>query len=563
MSTRSGSALGMGTAAYHVQQDFVFTPPVLPRLRTGIQWLRMPDGVQFDGGPQREVLRGPAARELLPHLLTLLDGGRDVAGLAEAVGCEVCVIERVVSLLHVRGLLEEGGGLPGPTGAAPSALALARLGASTGVDRNAAQIRDRLAAAWVAVHGPVQATAPLADALMQSGVGGVVSAGPDAGEADLAVALLGPHGIPCGAAEQLHEQYARTESPFLPWFVAGSVSVIGPLLTPELDLCLRCLHQELGADDEVFTSSLHGGPLTASRTQAHTGLIVREILALLAQAPPPLSPLGATRYDVDDWTSEHSMPNSSPRCQRCRPRSAVKASEDGPMAVALRYHQAIRKPPRHRMTPKDLLQALDPRFVTWAQERRQWPSARLVHLPALSLPVTADQGSLDLTGLAVLLGLTAGLRSNSEDALDCWAPSAGNFGSPCLYLAACGIGGLADGVYGYDVHRHALALLGDLPTVDLLASDEPCAVVLISGDVSRLRRKYGPLALHLAGLDAGVTLAQIDFAAAALGRRITLHDDLSAPVVGALADACLIDAAQEPVTAVLTIAPLRPRPGGH
>ncbi|QWA26708.1 hypothetical protein KJK32_46000 (plasmid) [Streptomyces sp. JCM17656] len=463
MSTRNALALGMATAAHHAHRDFALIPPVLPRLRTGIQWLRLPDGVQFDGGPQREVLRGPAARELLPALLGLLDGDRDVAGLAEAVGCEVFVMKRVVNLLHVRGLLEDGGGLPDPSDAAPSALALARLGAATGVGRNAAQIRDRLAAARIAVHGSGQTTTLLVDALTQSGVGDVLGRGPDAGEVGLAISLLGPHGIPFRAANQLYEQYASAEVPFLPWFVAGAVSVIGPLLTPELDLCLRCLYQELGAGDEVFISPPSWGSLNASRMQAHTGLVVREVLALLAQAPPSLSSLGATRYDVDEWTSESSMPNSRPDCRRCRPRSAMEASEDGSRAAALRYQQAIRKPPRRRMTPKDRRQAMDPRFLAWAKERRQWPSARLVALPAVSLPGAAGRGASDLADLAVLLGLAAGLRHQAGDSPDCWAPSGGNFGSPCLYLAARGVGELADGVYGYDVHHHALALLGDLP----------------------------------------------------------------------------------------------------
>ncbi|MGW3150933.1 hypothetical protein ACWDG1_41130 [Streptomyces sp. NPDC001177] len=581
-------SVGTRTAFHHLHRDSLPVPPLLPRLRHGIRPVNLPDGIQFDGGPEREVLRGPATRRLLPRLLPLLNGARDVAELAEAVGSDAAVIERVVALLHIRGLLEEGG--PTPTGT-PSAQALARLGATTWVDSHAGQTLDRLATARVALHGAAPHLSVLAGALREAGTGTVVMGGPEPCPADLAVVLLGPHSMAGDAAERLSEAYARDSVALLPWFVAGPVSVIGPLLTPELDLCLSCLRLELrGADSTTL-------PGTADLwAETHGALACREVLALLAHVPPAHSPNGATRYDLGAWTTEQAMPTAHPSCPACHPQSAAAATEAhtshppsvpaagrpldaDPITVAARYHQAISKPALHRITPKAHLQSLDPRFRAWTKERRQWPSAALLPLPALPAPGTpwgpapdtgapAGPGAPALADLALLLGMTAGPRGPREN-LEFWAPSGGNLGSPCLYLAARGIDGLADGAYGYDALAHSLARLADLPAVDLLAGPHTSfAVLAMTGDVPRIQRKYGPFALNLACLDAGVALTQIETVAGLLGHRVTLHDDLPAPDVAALTDAFLIDSGREPVTAVLSLARAaaprcRQSPGQH
>lgn len=562
------------TAAHHLHRDPLPATPRLPRLRHGIRFVNLPDGIQFDGGPEREVLRGPATRTLLPRLLPLLDGAHDVAGLAEAVGREVALIERVLALLHLRGLLEEGSSAPVGT---PSAQALARLGATTWVDSHAGRTMGRLATARVVLHGPAPQLSGLAEALREAGMGTVVTGRQEPCPADLAVVLLGPHDLAGDQAERLSEAYARDSVAVLPWFVAGPVSVIGPLLTPELDLCLSCLRLELG-------SAANTTPPGAADpwTGIHGALACREVLALLARVPPAHSPDGATRYDLEAWTTERAMPTADLSCSTCYPRSAADApsapaAADAPSAavtdrppvadpvtVAARYHQAISKPALHRITPKARLQSLDPRFRDWAKERRQWPSAALVPLPALPTPGTpwgpapdagasAGPGAPALADLALLLGMTAGPRGPREN-LDFWAPSGGNFGSPCLYLAAWGIAGLADGAYGYDALAHSLARLADLPAVDFLTGPHTSGAVLaMTGDVPRIQRKYGPFALHLACLDAGVALTQIETVADLLGHRVTLHDDLPAPDLAALTDAFLIDTGREPVTAVLSL----------
>jgi hypothetical protein len=528
----------------------------MPRLRHGIRFLSLANGIQFDGGPEREVLRGPATVDLLPRLLPLLDGTRDVSRLAEAVSSKPAVIERVVALLHVRGLLEDG--VLDPT-STPTALALARLGATTWVDAHAGQTMNRLATARVALHGAAPHLSELAAALREAGVGMVLTTDAETCPADLAVVLLAPYGMAADQAEKLAEAYAADSVPVLPWFVADSVSVIGPLLTPELDLCLSCLRRELGDADNI--------PATGSAdawSGIHSALACREVLALLANVPPAHSPAGATRYDLEGRTAERAMPTAHRSCPTCRPESAAEEGT-GPVTLAARYHQAVSRPALHRVTPKAHLQSLNPRLQSLAKERRQWQSAALIPLPATPAAGTpwghapdagavGDSATPALADLALLLSMAAG-RRGSEESLQSWAPSGGNLGSPCLYVAARGIDGLADGAYGYDAIAHALARLGDLPAVDLVVGPHfPGSVLLMTGDVPRIQRKYGPFALNLACLDAGVAVTQIETVAGALGHRVTLHDDLPAPDVAALTEAFLIDSSREPVTAVLSVA---------
>ncbi|MEU2744025.1 hypothetical protein ABZ656_54610 [Streptomyces sp. NPDC007095] len=114
------------------------------------------------------------------------------------------------------------------------------------MDSHAGQTLDRLATARVVLHGPAPHLSGLAEALREAGTGTVVMGGPEPCPADLAVILLAPHDIAGEQAERLSEAYARDWVPLLPSFVAGPVSVIGPLLTPELDLCPSCLRLELG-----------------------------------------------------------------------------------------------------------------------------------------------------------------------------------------------------------------------------------------------------------------------------------------------------------------------------
>lgn len=399
-------SVGARSAAHHLSSAPLTGPPHLPRLRHGIRFLSLPDGIQFDGGPEREVLRGPATRTLLPLLLPLLDGTHDVAGLATAVGREAALVNRVLALLHLRGLLEEGG--PAPTGT-PAAQALARLGATTWVDSHAGQTLDRLATARVVLHGPAPHLSDLAEALREAGTGTVVMGGPERCPADLAVALLGPHDIAGEQTERLSKAYALDSVPLLPWFVEGPVSVIGPLLAPELDLCLSCLRLELGSAGNTTA------PQTADPwTGIHGALACREVLALLAHVPPARSPNGATRHDLEAWTTEQAMPTAHPSCPTCHPRSAPDVAEAhthrpgsvpaagqpldaGPVTLAARYHQAICKPARHRITPKAALQSLDPRFREWAKERRQWPSAPW--FPCWPCPPPAPGGIPHLTPL--------------------------------------------------------------------------------------------------------------------------------------------------------------------
>ncbi|MET7458044.1 hypothetical protein ABZT03_40610 [Streptomyces sp. NPDC005574] len=296
-------SVGARIAAHHLSRAPLPAPPHLPRLRHGIRFLSLPDGTQFDGGPEREVLRGPATRT--PAAASAPPDGRDPrCGLAAAVGREAALVNRVLALLHLRGLLEEGGSAP--TGR-PAAEALARLGATTWVNLT----QGRPWTDWRPPGWPRTAPTP-----HLSGLADALSEGRD-GNPGHGRVRAGPHDIAGEQTERLSQAYARDSVPLLPWFVEGPVSVIGPLLAFELDLSLGCLRLELGSAGNTTA------PGTADPwTGIHCALACRQVLALLAYVPPASSLNGATQHDLEAWTTEQDMPTAHPSCPTCHPRLA-------------------------------------------------------------------------------------------------------------------------------------------------------------------------------------------------------------------------------------------------
>lgn len=180
--------------------------------------------------------------------------------------------------------------------------------------------------------------------------------------------------------------------------------------------------------------------------------------------------------------------------------------------------------------------AAGPGFLDWDSQPdpfRRWQGAEQISLPlaADSLPAryvelfqpgAVTPVPLDLHSLGALLELSFGLSAWKQAGGDRWAlrcnPSSGNLHPTEAYVIAAGMAGLADGVYHYHSHDHALErrCAVSLPFQGLLLG--------LSSLHWREAWKYGERAFRYCQHDVGHALAAVRYAAAALGWRVRLLD---------------------------------------
>ena len=96
------------TMARAVEFDPQFQMPAQPRFPHELVVVPLEDGLLVEGTDVRQVLRGKATKNLLPHLLPLLDGTRTIGELKQALPqVPLTHISSAVALLYTRGLLED------------------------------------------------------------------------------------------------------------------------------------------------------------------------------------------------------------------------------------------------------------------------------------------------------------------------------------------------------------------------------------------------------------------------------------------------------------------------
>ena len=77
-----------------------------PRLAQGLEVVPLVDGIAVVNGGQPVLFQGRAATEVLVPLIAALDGELNAQGLAAALDMNVMHVERGLSLLAERGLIE-------------------------------------------------------------------------------------------------------------------------------------------------------------------------------------------------------------------------------------------------------------------------------------------------------------------------------------------------------------------------------------------------------------------------------------------------------------------------
>lgn len=150
-------------------------------------------------------------------------------------------------------------------------------------------------------------------------------------------------------------------------------------------------------------------------------------------------------------------------------------------------------------------------------------------------PEGATSPALTINEAAALLELSMGLSAWKEYGPDRWAlrcnPSSGNLHPTEAYLFACGIPGLADGLYHYVSRDHVLELRCATKPRPGAA---PGLWIGLSSVHWREAWKYGERAFRYCQLDAGHALGAVRYAAGALGLTARLIEDIDSRDLAAL-----------------------------
>jgi SagB-type dehydrogenase family enzyme len=274
-------------------------------------------------------------------------------------------------------------------------------------------------------------------------------------------------------------------------------------------------------------------------------MLVVETIYLLSRISFLATGLNVTRYNLRSWDTQRLRLPKLPGCPLCRPAR----NEMGMIEPAVLFEDAVSFPSRHLLDPKGHQMHYRASNLELAHEGKRYPGVEhialpersqlckptgetLEHLPGHSASVSAPTRLLDIPSLATLLLLSAGIKytdGNKAHKLQRWSPTGGNLGSVELYIIAHNVAELAPGLYFYQPHEHALALLSSQEwrdgtdalmrqALDLAESEElPDALIVLTAAHHRVLHKYGAFAYRIINLDAGVALGQMHMAASYLG----------------------------------------------
>ncbi|MEV4946234.1 nitroreductase family protein [Streptomyces sp. NPDC053755] len=533
------TAEAMASAALNDPQ---FHVPARPRLRRGLSLHHTPEALVVEGTPKKQLLRGAAARELLPRMLPLLDGSRGHEDVADTLGIPAGTVFKALSLLWTCGLVEEAASPERASRAAavPAPLAdfLSRIGDSTGANHAWEEALERLARARVEVFG----TGPLADAARRHLAGSLVDTTAGTGTRpapdSTLVVVAGPD--PASSAA-LAASCARTGVPLIRLALTGRTAHLGPYVDLAFTPCLACRTAEDPADDRA--------PLPGDADLA-AALFARDLFALLSRSTPSPLPSQWRTVDLADLSQQRRSAATRPGCPHC---SAAPGEPVAP-PLAARYEAAIAFPPKEYADGKAHQAHYKPSNIALQNDEKTWPVAAAVPLPepplaSLRSPAAPEDrpGAPDARTTALLLAVTAGRRGVMPGRVQRWTASGGNIGSVVAHLVVRDVPGLEPGVYGYVASEHRLARLAADPGA---VPGEAPATVVLTGDFTKVAKKYSAFALRIVLLDAGCATATLRAAATALGLPCAVRtrwDDL------AVAAALGIDPDLEPITTLVDL----------
>lgn len=559
---------GAARMARIARGDLQFRVPVRPRLCDGLVIVPIGSGLLFEGGPERQLLEGEAAHQLLPRLLPLLDGTRTHDCLAQLVGISEPAVFQAVALLYSCGLLEHG------DGAAPATddidLFLSRCGDTQRLNRNGREGRTRLEHAVVDIRGDDSVVSHLTALLRQSGISTVRRCydDPDS-DATLIVAVAS---TPAEGSVLIHlVERARTlDVPVLRVGVYPNSVEIGPLFDRGIETCPACLAACRAEDSPQFSDS---------DVHVASALAAGEIVHLIARVGQPMALHGISAFRFDPWERTVLVVPPIPGCATCGTPSASASDTATTSSVVLTYERMMAFPPRRFLDAKTHQRHFLQSNVRLQHDRHEFPNSPFSPLPeidpvaavgrttfaeALDRAIARSPGTDGMQALGSLLRLGFGFQTTSapDGGVNRWVANGANMGSPQCYLGLSrSVVGFESGVYAYDAAAHGLRSLSAKPHQLFAAmhgtprdcedeEDGSRIVLVMTGALGRLARKYDSLAYRIILLDAGCVLTQLRLAGSAMGILVapTTHWDDDA-----IARALNIDLDREPITAAVRL----------
>lgn len=280
------------------------------------------NGLLFGYGDEVVTLAGRAASTLLPRLLPLLDGHRDVDQLVAAVGeAARPAVEAALGVLVREGLVVEGPAVPEGHPAREAAYLVAGQTLRT----SPYEVVRSLEGVSVEVRGGGTTAAAVARALHESGLSATtVELGAPLDEHDLVVVAPRPDELP-----SLRAWNRRALDDGVTWLAVlpfdGAKAFVGPLFLPRESACFECLsvrraaNLPFAAEYRQLEREPASFPVAACVDATLAGLAALAVLRWLGAGDP----LFAGAAYVLEIGAELSLSRHAiypvPRCPECSP----------------------------------------------------------------------------------------------------------------------------------------------------------------------------------------------------------------------------------------------------
>lgn len=531
--------------------------PTFPRFTSETTLVPVKDGYLVDGLRQIKLLQGSTTQRMLVPLVKLMDGTRTLEELQTALpSFPRGYVASAIDLLVECGLVEEGEmDQDAREEESETLFWLRRFNSVTHLNRNGGEAWRRLCQSAVTIvcnRNSLPLANLLQDLLKSNGVGSVGMIDGLDGDVDLGSFAVDPafggrFVISLTVGSEDYGFQSRLDDMCLelglPWLrvvlLPGRHTDIGPLFDPAAPPCYRCF----AVTGWTESPSLSLPDFAPGETCFWMGMVATEIAYSITRSCPLITGRNYQRYQEGTEEGTNYRALRIPGCARCCPVAKHQEEltrHDRLLDTAFVFEELAGNQPHSALAFAG--SAARAAGSGMAIETKRLPNGRQVALSResprlesgmleLLQPLRPQTGKpITLETISTLLGMTVGIRGrrNVEPKIKRWTATAGNRGSVEIAAIVRDVEGLAPGIYFYQPHDHALALLerhdGTLEPSEFMrrsipayGEELPRVLLLLTGAFHRLASKYGIFGYRLAQMDAGVAQSQIHMNAGALG----------------------------------------------